>query len=350
MLHDSNQRPSSLEPSVNKVKYLEMTLNSLNLGVVVCDSNGEIVFTNNQAERMFSTSYGDALAAKEFQGLIQEAAKGNYTNQNFDLFGPPKRSFLAKATPMIEDQKVVGFTATLEDISLKKQLDDVRRDFVANVSHELKTPIGAMQLLAETMSIESDPDVLARLSSRVEKEAIRLGRIVEDLLDLSRIESSGSTEKQNQLIDQVIQEAVSRVSTSASLKDVSIDIVLPKDIPEISMDARQMISAIYNLLDNAVKYSDQNDQVQLEVEDSVEWLTLAVKDNGIGIPPRDLERIFERFYRVDQNRSRITGGTGLGLSIVRHVVENHEGRITVESEEGKGSTFTVWLPKMHEER
>ncbi len=350
MLQDSNEHPDQSLSIHDKVAYLEMTLNSLNLGVVVCDTNGKTVFVNNPADRMFSTSYGDALAAKEFQNLILEAAKGNYTDQNFDLFGPPKRSFLAKATPLIQDRKVVGFAATLEDISLKKQLDDVRRDFVANVSHELKTPIGAMQLLAETMSIESEPDVLARLSSRVEKEAIRLGRIVEDLLDLSRIESSGSTERSMQPINQVIQEAVSRVSTSASLKDVSIDVIISEDVPDVWIDFRQMISAVYNLLDNAVKYCDQNGHIQLEVTNSDEWLTLSVRDNGIGIPPRDLERIFERFYRVDQNRSRITGGTGLGLSIVRHVVENHEGRITVESEEGKGSTFTVWLPIMYEER
>ncbi|SHE49761.1 two-component system, OmpR family, sensor histidine kinase SenX3 [Ferrithrix thermotolerans DSM 19514] len=331
-------------------RFLELALNALDVAVVVCDIDGRAIFKNSQAERMFSTSYGNALAAREFQSLIDEAANGNYITQDFELYGPPKRSFLAKATPLIDNHQVVGFTATIEDVSLKKQLDDVRRDFVANVSHELKTPIGAMQLLAETMSIENDPEVLARLSARVEKEALRLGRIVEDLLDLSRIESSGSADLRSQGLEQVISEAVSRVATTASLKEVTVEVDMDKDAPDVAIDTRQMISALYNLLDNAIKYSDQGGHVTLSINCDDTWVLISVKDSGIGIPPRDIERIFERFYRVDQNRSRITGGTGLGLSIVRHVVENHKGRITVESEEGTGSTFTIWLPIKYEER
>lgn len=326
-------------------QYLEMTLNSLNLGVVICDKNGKEIFSNLQARKMFSTSYGDALAAKEFNDFLIRASRGDYQEHFFDLFGPPKRSFVAKATPLARDSKIVGFAATLEDISLKKQVDDVRRDFVANVSHELKTPIGAMQLLAETMSIEDDPEIIARLSARVEKEAIRLGRIVEDLLDLSRIESSSSTNKELTTLNEIIRESAARVSESASLKGIDLVIEAPAHNILAYVDIRQMISAVYNLLDNAIKYSDQDSQVYLILQENQEWISLSVRDSGIGIPPRDQERIFERFYRVDQNRSRITGGTGLGLSIVRHVVENHDGQIMVESEEGLGSTFTLRLPK-----
>ena len=186
--------------------------------------------------------------------------------------------------------------------------------------------------------------MIRRLSGRIQLEAFRLGRIIEDLIDLSRIESEEIPKKELLSVYSLIDEAMSRILPSAEVRGVLLE---AKDFDQdvyVGGDRRQLISAIYNLLDNAVKYSDPGERVEVSVESDENWVDIAIRDEGIGIPSRDIERVFERFYRVDQTRSRATGGTGLGLAIVRHVVNNHEGRILLESREGVGSTFTLRLP------
>jgi two-component system sensor histidine kinase SenX3 len=234
--------------------------------------------------------------------------------------------------------------AVIDDISERRRLEEIRRDFVANVSHELKTPMGALGLLAETLVTETDPAVAQRLASRIHTEAFRVSRIIDDLLDLSRIEAEEAPPREPVLVNLVMAEAVERVRAAAEQRDVKIELEEPDPPVAVMGDRRQLVSALYNLLENAVKFSYDGGSVRIAGRLVDDEIVLEIEDHGVGIPARDLERIFERFYRVDQGRSRTTGGTGLGLSIVRHVAANHQGRVDVDSREGEGSTFRLILP------
>jgi two-component system sensor histidine kinase SenX3 len=208
----------------------------------------------------------------------------------------------------------------------------------------MKTPMGAVGLLAETLLAETDPQVARRLAQRIHTEAFRISRVIDDLLDLSRIESEESPPREPVLVNLVMAEAAERVRAAAEQHKVEVVLVEPEPPVAVMGDRRQLTSAIYNLLENAVKFSYENAQVRCEGRIDDGDVLIEVADRGVGIPARDLQRIFERFYRVDQGRSRSTGGTGLGLAIVRHVAANHRGSVQVESREGEGSTFTFRLP------
>ena len=240
-----------------------------------------------------------------------------------------------------------GSVAVIEDVTERRRTDQVRRDFVSNISHELKTPVGALGVLAETLAGEHDPEVIERLAARMQKEAFRVARTIDDLLQLSQIEASGVPEAETVALEAVLAEAVERTRAAADLAEVRLEIEPVAPHLKVWGDRRQLVSAVANLCDNAVKYSDADGVVTLSAgpaEGQPGWLELSVADEGIGIPATDLDRVFERFYRVDRARSRDTGGTGLGLAIVRHVVQNHHGEVTVTSHEGEGSTFTLKLP------
>jgi two-component system sensor histidine kinase SenX3 len=237
-----------------------------------------------------------------------------------------------------------GALAVIEDVSERRRLEAVRRDFVANISHELKTPVGALGVLAETIASETDTRVIRRLAGRMTGEAIRVGRIVDDLLALSRIEAEEQQLRESLSVKDLISEAVDRVESLADRAGITVDAESVGRRHTVRGDRRQLVSALTNLLENACKYSDGGSTVWLSSSTDGTAVSIAVRDEGIGIPSRDLERVFERFYRVDRARSRDTGGTGLGLAIVRHVAGNHGGDVSVESREGEGSTFTLRLP------
>ena len=249
-----------------------------------------------------------------------------------------------RALPLRLGDHRIGAVGFVRDISELRRVESVRRDFVANVSHELKTPIGALALLAETMAADDDPVVIRQLAERVQLESDRLGRIVDDLLDLSLIEAQEAPSRGPVPVYVVLHEAVERVRAAADARGIPIEISPISADLEVVCDRSQLVSAVTNLLDNAVKYSDSDEPVELVASIDDGAASIAVRDHGIGIPKRDLERIFERFYRVDRARSRATGGTGLGLSIVRHIAQAHGGDVTVESIEGVGSTFRLRLP------
>ena len=215
---------------------------------------------------------------------------------------------------------------------------------MANISHELKTPVGAIGLLAETLQGEDDLDIVERLANRINAEAMRIAQIIEDLIELSRIESVDGAGSAIVELAEVASDAVERLRTAAVQAEVSVQLVVLSADTRIVGERRQLLSAIGNLIDNAIKYSDSGTVIDVTVEAVANDVVVKVADQGIGIPTRDIDRIFERFYRVDQARSRQTGGTGLGLAIVRHAVVNHEADIDVESRLGEGSTFTIRFP------
>ena len=237
-----------------------------------------------------------------------------------------------------------GALAIVDDISERRRLEATRRDFVANISHELRTPIGAVGLLADTLVAEDDPAVATRLAERIVTEVFRLARTIEDLLVLSTIETEEAPAREQVPVHLVMAEAVERIRPAAEQADIELEVAEPDWRMGIFGDRRQVISALYNLLDNAVKYSDPGSVVRVSASTDGIDVVIRVQDHGIGIPKADLERIFERFYRVDQARSRATGGTGLGLAIVRHVATNHQGEVRVSSRLGEGSTFELVLP------
>jgi two-component system sensor histidine kinase SenX3 len=230
------------------------------------------------------------------------------------------------------------------------RIDSVRTDLVANLSHELKTPVGAIALLAETLADEDEPEVIARLGPKLINEAHRLARIIDELLELSRIELGEQSLAEVVSVTGVVEEAMDFHRALATARDIGVHADLPEVEPGVLGNRRQLVSAVGNLLENAIKYSDAGSDVEVRVSADAEEVEISVRDHGIGIPGRDLDRIFERFYRVDKARSRETGGSGLGLSIVRHVMTNHGGVVTVSSAEGEGSTFSLRLPVARERR
>jgi two-component system sensor histidine kinase SenX3 len=265
-------------------------------------------------------------------------------DRELQQFGPPPSVLRMHATPLFDGDALLGAAVFVQDVTELRRVEAVRRDFVANVSHELKTPIGALELLAETLADELDPAVTRPLAERLVKEAERLGRIVDDLLDLSLIEIQEAPSRDPVPAAVLVQEAIDRMEPAAAAAGIGLHVEDRTAGASLHCDKRQVVSALTNLLDNAVKYSERGSGIEVSSAVDGDRLVLSVRDAGIGIPRGDLERIFERFYRVDHARSRDTGGTGLGLAIVRHVVQAHGGEVTVESIEGQGSTFTLLFP------
>jgi len=326
---------------------LAQALDALHQGVVVCDERGQVLYRNRLAESFAGARHAEALAEQAINEALNEALDGGEQVRTVELYGPPRRTLQITAVPLSEGQRAAGAIAIVDDVSDRRRLEAVRRDFVANVSHELKTPVGALALLAETLSEEDDAAVISRLADRMQAEATRVGRIIHDLLDLSRLEAEESPMREPVPVHLLVAQAVEQVRGAADSRHVHLEVSLvPPDVA-VNGDRRQLVSAIYNLLDNAVKYSDDDEKVEVRYRNDGRWVELSVQDHGMGIPSRDFERIFERFYRVDRARSRETGGTGLGLAIVRHVASNHGGNVAVTSQEGQGSTFTLALPVSH---
>ena len=316
-------------------RSLAAALEALPLGVVVAAADGEVVFRNAASDDLLGPTAADAVAE-----LLAGASAGQPAEKTLELFGPPRRTLSLTATPLPGGAAAV----VVDDVSDRLRLDAVRRDFVANVSHELKTPVAALGLLAETLAGEDDVAVVHRLAGRMQDDAFRVARVIDDLLDLSRLESEEAARHEPVRVADVVAQAADHVRAAADARGVRLECSgVPRSLA-VPGERRQLVSALANLLDNAVKYSPGGATVEVTAATDGSAVEVTVRDAGIGIPARDLDRIFERFYRVDRGRGRDTGGTGLGLSIVRHVASNHGGDVLVESVEGEGSAFTLRLP------
>ncbi|MCU0300291.1 MAG: ATP-binding protein [Candidatus Nanopelagicales bacterium] len=259
----------------------------------------------------------------------------------------PRLSLRVRVSPMEDGSAIV----LVQDMTEAERLDHVRRDFVANVSHELKTPIGALSLLAEAVTEgRDDPEAVAHFASRMVAETRRLTTLVNDLMDLSRLEGIDPLHPMEPVsVDDVVSQACDDVRLLAREKGIRFLRGGVAGLKVLGVES-QLVTAVRNLLVNAVNYSPASTKVAVATGQADGSVTIAVTDQGIGIPPGELDRIFERFYRVDQARSRDTGGTGLGLAIVKHVCANHSGHCDVWSRVGAGSTFTIRLPELGEGR
>jgi two-component system sensor histidine kinase SenX3 len=326
------------------VSRLAGALDAIPQGVVICDDTGREVFRNEVAIAYVRSRHGEALVEQAIQERFVALRGGGAPLRTLELYGPPRRVLLLSGVDLGNGLQPAGALVLVDDVSERRRLEAVRRDFVANITHELKTPVGALGLLADTIAAEDDAQVVRRLADRMTEEAFRVGRIIDDLLDLSRIEAEESPRRESVPVHVVVAEAVERVRPLAHTRGITIDVEEFARWHSVQGDHRQLVSAVANLLDNACKYSDEGSSVELRSRAEDGSVELEVCDHGIGIPGRDLERVFERFYRVDRARSRETGGTGLGLAIVRHVATNHKGEVRVTSREGEGSVFTLRLP------
>jgi two-component system, OmpR family, sensor histidine kinase SenX3 len=225
--------------------------------------------------------------------------------------------------------------------------EEIRNDFVANVSHELKTPVGAISLLAEALeSSADDPEAVRRFAKRMHKESARLAALVQDIIELSRLQGANVAQQGRPVdINTVVAEAVDRSQLPAEAKNIQL-VVGRQAEAMVYGDQDLLVTALRNLIDNAIRYSPDNTRVGIGIRSKGGLVSVSVTDQGEGLSPEDQERVFERFYRVDAARSRHTGGTGLGLSIVKHVISNHGGEVTLWSQPGQGSTFTIRLPEL----
>lgn len=317
-------------------------LSSLPDGVILFGPNGAAAFVSEAAAGLVGTIPSDR--SKLVPLGVREAAERASAGVVADIVvetGSPARWLRAIATPAATDG---GVLLVLRDVTESRRLDAVRRDFVTNASHELKTPAASIQALAETLrgAIRDDPEVAPRFADQLQAEAARLSRIVTELLDLSRLEAGGETPQPVDLIP-LVREEVERCTERA--RDADVELEVEASAPVSVAGSRQDLALLVrNLLDNALRASPAT-AVRVATSTDGTHVELSVADDGVGIPTKDLPRIFERFYRVDRARSRESGGTGLGLAIVKHVAENHGGSVSVRSELGRGSEFTVRLPQ-----
>jgi two-component system, OmpR family, sensor histidine kinase SenX3 len=322
----------------------DLILSSMEEGVLLMDRDGRTVFANAALARHLGANPSDleALLPLDLQKAARRTGYSGATTRVVVEVGAPARYLRASCLPLGDDGATL---VVVDDVTEARHLDAIRRDFVTNASHELKTPAASIQAAAETLLhvAEENPKEVQRFAIQLDREARRLSRLVADLLDLSRLES-GSALDESVRLDVIVREEGERFEEQASAADVTLGIDAP-DAPAVRGSARDLSLLVRNLLDNAVTYSRPGGRVTATVDHDERQLVLRVTDTGIGIPSRDLPRVFERFYRVDRARSRETGGTGLGLAIVKHVAENHGGEVRVESELGRGSTFIVQLPR-----
>lgn len=330
---------------------LEGILSRMVQGVMVCGADGRVVFRKYQ-KSLEASHHGQALVDAAVERVLEkvlgrvptkEESDGHAVVEELRLYGPPER--LLRISAFVLEG---GAAALIEDCTEQDRVEVMRRDFVDNISHELRTPVGAMSLLAETIAEEEDETTVDVLSKRMISEAERMTNVIEELAELARVENDPEGDRGSQVLQEVVVEVVERLTGAAEQHGIKVSVSAPEDPIVVLADRLQIASAVHNLLDNALKYSPFGGNVSVRVRKLGECAQLEVQDTGVGIPRRDQERIFERFYRVDRSRTASSGGIGLGLAIVKHIVINHGGEISVDSMEGEGSTFTLKLPLLEE--
>jgi len=329
------------------------SLSAIEMASAVVGFGDRLLFASDSLRAM-GIVRAERLLGEELLSLVRQARRGNEVLEASIALprgplGAGRRDLAARAAPIRGRNPEDGLVLLLvQDDSESRLLDAVRRDFVVNVSHELKTPIGALMLLAEAvMSAKDEPESVERFASSMQREAQRLSNLVQEIIDLSRLQVNDPLARAMLVeVDDVVADAMDRSRMSAETNGIALVSGGTSGL-KILGDPEQLTKALRNLIDNAISYSPPKTRIAVGVRRVDEIAEISVTDQGIGIPKDLLDRIFERFYRVDPARSRVTGGTGLGLSIVKHVVANHGGEVKVWSIEGSGSTFTLRLPLAH---
>ncbi|MCX4824030.1 ATP-binding protein [Streptomyces sp. NBC_01142] len=330
---------------------VDTVLSVLRSSAVVLDESDSVVKASSAAYAL-GLVRGGKLAVEPMLHMARDTRRdGEIRQVELDL--PRRGTGRGEALAVSARVAPLGSRLVLllvEDLTEARRIEAVRRDFVANVSHELKTPVGALSLLSEAvMDASDDPEAVTRFAGRMQIEATRLTNLVQELIDLSRVQNDDPLEDAEPVrVDELVAEAIDRSRHPASTKQITMAAGGTADL-RIWGHRGQLAAALGNLVENAVNYSPARTRVGVSARRVTapggDLIEIAVTDQGIGISEKDRERVFERFYRVDPARSRATGGTGLGLAIVKHVAASHGGEVTVWSSEGQGSTFTLRLPE-----
>lgn len=337
---------------------LEAILSSMTEGVIAIDMDEHILSFNRAAahivKRLEVNSKGQRLQEVirniQFQNFTERALENEApVSEDIMLHQGKQRMLNVHATPLRNFRDMhIGTLLVFSDVTQLRHLERMRQDFVANVSHEIKTPLTAIKGFVETLQngAKDHPDEAERFIAIIEKHANRLEAIVDDLLQLSWIEKENEA-KQIQFAEaslrSILTSSIQVCGAKAEVKKIDIELSCDDSLMA-TVNAALLEQALINLIDNAITYSGENDRILVQAQKTPGELSISVQDHGIGIMEKHLSRIFERFYRVDKARSREKGGTGLGLAIVKHIVNGHSGRLSVESQQGKGSTFTIYLP------
>lgn len=333
--------PHVAEPAVSA--DTSAVLAALRSSAVLILPSGQVVQASAPAHEL-GLIRDDRLRNQELQALVESVLRDGIVREDSFTINRRRRApahVFARVAPLASGMVL----ALVEDRTHEHRIETLRRDFVANSSHELKTPIGAINLLAEAVrEARDDPDSVERFASRMQIESERLTHLIQQIIDLSRIQDDDLSGDRSAIsLNDLAAEAIERSETDAQAKDIEISLAVGDTVLAYG-NRMQLLSAVGNLVENAVTYSPEGSRVAVKVEQEGDQATIIVTDSGIGIDEDDRTRVFERFYRVDPARARTTGGTGLGLSIVKHVAASHGGKVELWSEPGVGSTFTLRLP------
>jgi len=347
-----------IDTVIRQRNEIEAVLSSMAEGVIALDMEERLISMNEAAIRMLGMHLPD-MQGRSIQELVRSTMLHQFVKDTLSSGKPTERDIPLPSDGRLivnchgtllrdADGRQIGALVVFNDVTRLRRLENIRREFVANVSHELKTPITAIKGFVETLrdGAVKNPEDAERFLAIIDKHVGRLEAIVEDLLSLSRIEQGaeqGEIERIDSRISEILRTAVQVCHIRADAKQIQIAITCPEEV-RARVDPPLLEQAVVNLLDNAIKYSDEGSSVRVEVSCVGHEMVISVRDQGCGIEKKHLARLFERFYRVDKARSRQLGGTGLGLAIAKHIVQAHSGRLTVESTPGKGSVFSIHIP------
>ena len=333
----------------------DLILDNMAEGILLINGNSEVILTNPTIERIFQVRTDNivgypvlhSVRSFDLDRAVQESVvSGKEVVDEIDLQAPFRRLRI-RVMPIKSSTGERQTLAVIRDITRQKQVEKLRKDFVANISHELKTPLTGLKLLSETLlrSIDTDPASSRIFIKRLDKELSTLINMVLELIDLSKLETQQEAiETVPTDLGELVNEVGLSFSQLAASKGLSLNLSIHENVPLVMGDNEQLLTLIRNLVDNAIRYTMSGGKIDVKLEPVGSHIDLIVQDNGIGLAKREISRIFERFYRADKARSRETGGTGLGLSIVKHIAENHNATIEVDSSLGIGSTFIVNFP------
>ncbi|WP_195617821.1 HAMP domain-containing sensor histidine kinase [Clostridium paraputrificum] len=340
----ADQLQAKIREVVDKQNRLESILRSMESGVIAVDGDDTIITINPYAKRVFGIRRD--ISGEKISKYIKDYDINTFLNEEDDsekevkILHPVERELRIKKASIIDGIDRIGKVIAVQDISDIKRLENMRSQFVANVSHELKTPLTSIKGFTETLKYVEDEETRKKFLDIIEKEADRLGRLINDILILSKIESDISGEEDEFLPNKVVDDVINMVKVLADNKNITIELD-ERNYDLLFGDKDRFLQLVLNIVENSIKYSNEGSTVKISSFTKGDNYNLIVEDNGIGIPKEDIPRIFERFYRVD--KARKSGGTGLGLAIVKHIVKTFNGNIKVESVLGVGSKFIIQI-------
>ncbi|MFU0823956.1 MAG: histidine kinase [Clostridium sp.] len=345
--HMADQLQYTLKDSLEKQNKLESILKSMDSGVIAVDKEYKVIMINPYAQKIFGIK--EDIIGKNLMNFIKdyelgEIFKNSEDNKEIQISWPEKKILKIKTADIISNKRRIGIVAVVQDITDIKRLENMRSQFVANVSHELKTPLTSIKGFAETLKYVEDKDTREKFLSIINDETDRLTRLISDILILSDLEQHKEFKVKEDIdVTEAIINVYNLMKNTADKKGVKLQTECNENITIIG-DKDKFKQMLINLIDNAIKYSERGDFVLIKCKNGKNVCVITIEDTGVGIPKEHIPRLFERFYRVDKARSRSRGGTGLGLAIVKHIVLSFKGEIFVESEIGKGTKFIVKIP------